>query len=1279
MPNLVLGGGGAAADAYTIDNSVRIEKGSGLSKTIAGDGNKTTWTWSGWTKNAFDWSSTADNVLFSALHTSGAGSGRFLGYFRGQDPQYFEINQYQGSYSTQMATNAVYRDPGAWLHVVVVWDTDNGVTANNARIWINGERITLFRTENLPSDGEASSINEADCTQAVGFGTWDTTDTGIDSYLAEVYFIDGQALDADSFGELDSTTNQWIPLDSDDVKAAVTFGTNGYYQKYGSTELANSFTDSDFHVIHTVAPNGDVHTDTSVKKFGTASAQMDNTGDYLSTPQGQGDFNFSGGEDFTIESWIRLDDLSGHSPIFSQGVTGSDGYTMYFIFHYVNGLAFTNYVDASTTFGCQEGSVSGWAIDTWYHVVLMHKDDYYYLFKDGVQVASLSESRNVGTKTTDAFIGYHYNTSPSSYLDGYMDEFRLSKNIARYSTSGFDVQTSEFTADEYTKLLLHMNGSDSGVIFTDSSWAGTGGTGHTITANGDVTNTRAVRKVGDSSIIFDGTGDYLTVPNSTDWDFGTDPFTWEAWVNVDSGISTSGSIISLEGTGYNAFVRVMSNGHLQLRVGTGNDSQADSGTTGTDIADDAWHHVAAVRESATSLKVFLDGVLDNSATVSSADVQTSGLLAVGAHNTGAAPFTGYMDEVRVSNVARYTGNFTTFGQDGGTIANPTPFTADANTKLLIHSNWDGGLGADSSGNYNSFTPTNLVATDQCVDVPTNNFATLNPLQLEGTLSEGNLKVVTNVAEKFGSASTIIPSSGKWYAESYLVEHITTPVFAVSISHDPANDHLTTEPPGSSTNGWTYYSPTGEILRDGALSSYGDSCTDGDILSIAVDIENLKVFWSKNGVWQNSGDPAAGTNGTTITDPSGTVVGGYAIVYGDSSGGKGATQVVNFGQDSSFAANKTSGSAAASDSKGKGDFYYTPPTDYLALCTDNLSAPEIALPGENFNTVLYTGDGATTQAITGVGFEPNFLWLKSKTANDFNILVDSVRGATNWLSTNSTIAQQPDAEYVASLDSDGFTVGVNTVTNDNTETYAAWNWLAGTTFDPTDSPATIVTALGSSNAAAGFSIVKYTGTGSTATIGHGLAETPNYISVKNLTDTYNWFMGSGLLTNNWSDWMHWNKTDGDGTNSTDTWNGQAPSPTVFTVDSTANSNGTGKEYVAYCWHSVEGYSKVGSFEGNYNVDGVFIYLGFKPAFFMWKRAAGSGGDDGGWAMMDNKRNPYNVVDTNLYANSRDPYESKNDIDFVSNGVKMRNIEMQGTSTTYVYLAFAESPFKYSNAR
>jgi len=338
-------------------------------------------------------------------------------------------------------------------------------------------------------------------------------------------------------------------------------------------------------------------------------------------------------------------------------------------------------------------------------------------------------------------------------------------------------------------------------------------------------------------------------------------------------------------------------------------------------------------------------------------------------------------------------------------------------------------------------------------------------------------------------------------------------------------------------------------------------------------------------------------------------------------------------------------------------------------------------------LLWTGDGSASRSITGLGFQADMMWSKIRTDVHQHNLVDRVRGVDQrLLMPNSTGAEDTTCTHgwFDSLDSDGWSMtyaGGGWNVNTNSEDYVGWAWKAGgAAVSNTDGDDDTMGVMVSANTAAGFSIVKYTGTGSTATIGHGLAEAPNYISVKNRTDTYNWFMGSGLLTNDWSDWMHWNKTDGDGTNSTDTWNGQAPSPTVFTVDSTANSNGTGKEYVAYCWHSVEGYSKVGSFEGNYNVDGVFIYLGFKPAFFMWKRAAGSGGDDGGWVMKDNKRPPYgNVVDDQVYANSTGAEDTGNNIDFVSNGVKMRSIEMQGTSTTYVYLAFAESPFKYSNAR
>ena len=187
--------GASAAGAYTIDQSCRIDATNKLQKTISGDGNKTTWTMSIWTKNAFNWDITADNTLFSAQHTSGGGSGRFNAYFRGQLPNtYFECSEYTSSgYSTQLHTQAVFRDPGAWLHVIVVWDTTNNTEADRIRYYFNGERITAFGTggtsPNYPSLNEPSSINNANCAQTIGALDGDTA-TSITSYLAEVHFID---------------------------------------------------------------------------------------------------------------------------------------------------------------------------------------------------------------------------------------------------------------------------------------------------------------------------------------------------------------------------------------------------------------------------------------------------------------------------------------------------------------------------------------------------------------------------------------------------------------------------------------------------------------------------------------------------------------------------------------------------------------------------------------------------------------------------------------------------------------------------------------------------------------------------------------------------------------------------------------------------------------------------------------------------------------------------------------------------------------------------------
>ena len=199
----------------------------------------------------------------------------------------------------------------------------------------------------------------------------------------------------------------------------------------------------------------------------------------------------------------------------------------------------------------------------------------------------------------------------------------------------------------------------------------------------------------------------------------------------------------------------------------------------------------------------------------------------------------------------------------------------------------------------------------------------------------------------------------------------------------------------------------------------------------------------------------------------------------------------------------------------------------------------------------------------------------------------------------------------------------------------------------------------------------------------MAEIPELLIFKNLDRAFgsstiaNWSTFSNVLASDYSEVVALNETGA--ASSYSALNDTAPTASIITLGSNDGTNYGSDDYICYAFHSVEGYSKVGGFVGNYNVDGTFIYLGFRPAWFMWKRAIGSGGDDGGWAMMDNKRSAYNVVESNLYANDSGAEETKNDIDFVSNGVKMRNTAMQGTSTTYLYLAFAKSPFKYANAR
>jgi len=584
------------------------------------------------------------------------------------------------------------------------------------------------------------------------------------------------------------------------------------------------------------------------------------------------------------------------------------------------------------------------------------------------------------------------------------------------------------------------------------------------------------------------------------------------------------------------------------------------------------------------------------------------------------------------------------------------------------------LGKDVSGQGNHFTSSGFTANDQMIDTPTNNFATMNPIASiaasnASVFSEGNLKIVFDSSGQQLAPGTIGVSSGKWYWEGYVVSKSgDTQYFGVVNSSSPVDVNIENINPACS------YMSDGQKKLNGSSSSYGDSYTTDDIIGLALNLDDNEVTFYKNDTAQDSG--------TAISITADT----YVSVIGR--GGSTSTWVYNFGSDSSFAGNKTA--QGNQDSNGKGDFYYTPPTDYLALCTDNLPDPEIALPTDHFETIIWTGDGTSgAMSTTGLSFQPDFFFqgCRAGGGGGAHLTYDAVRGFGDdkEITTNSTYAQggenADEYGYVSGVTSDGVTyaqgslgVGSGIVYYNTTDAkYVLWNWKAGgTAVSNTDGT---ITSSVSANPTAGFSIASYTGTGSAATIGHGLSEAPTYIMVKNLTDTYNWFYGGPSFTNGWSDWMHWNKTDEQGNNSADAWNSTAPTASVFSVGSAYNSISS-KDYIAYCFHSVEGYSKVGSYEGNGDLDGAFVYTGFRPAFVMTKSIDSSSD----WQMFDNKRVGYNVDNYELEANDSAAEDTSTEfIDIVSNGFKNRDTTDPNVAETYIYIAFAESPFKYSNAR
>ena len=615
-----------------------------------------------------------------------------------------------------------------------------------------------------------------------------------------------------------------------------------------------------------------------------------------------------------------------------------------------------------------------------------------------------------------------------------------------------------------------------------------------------------------------------------------------------------------------------------------------------------------------------------------------------------------------------------------------------------------GIGADTSGNGNHFTSANLAAHDIMPDTPTNNFATMNPLyhsSRQATLTEGNLKVQNTQnfsntgANSYGAVSTFaIPKDKKVYIEVQCDSHNGTYWFAGFATQSGLEAGVSSTNTGGASS-VTFYNRA--VMKNGTQFQYSSSSGVGglgggtspfaidDVLGMAIDGSNGNVWFSKNGTYfktiasnngstGNTGDPSAGTDPVATVDnvPAEDLF----VVIGT---GNPATVFVNFGQDS------TNVASANADSQGIGTFEYAVPTGFVSLCAANLTTPAIgptesSQADDHFDTVLYEATGSTLN-ITGVNFQPDWIWAKRRDGIQEGRMTDSVRGVNAQLRPAATNVETTFTNAVTSFNSDGFTLGADTGPgsqsfNYYTDSHVAWLWKAGGSAS-SNSNGTITSSV-SANQDAGFSIVSYTGTGSNGTIGHGLSSAPESIWIKARTRAEAWLVyhkfdggtdGRSFLN---LDVPNAKFDNGPGSYFQDT----PPTASVF-YQNTSSYNQNTDTYIAYCFHSVEGYSKLGNFEGTSSSDGAFVFTGFRPTWVLIKST--SSGTQ--WMIYDSKREGYNVDNDALKADDASKEATDDDIDLLSNGFKLRrnSTNFNNSSHTYIYLAFAEAPFKFANAR
>lgn len=1225
---------------YEIPKSLRIRGSANpyLSRVPSSSGNRTTFTLSLWVKPSL-----AGAQLFSVTSGNGSTSTQEDNRLSLELSTSGGFNFYEfasGSFISRKYSGPVFKDTSAWYHLICAVDYNQSVVDNRIKLYVNGVQVTTYSATTTPSQGLTSYISGSGNAHYVG-GVNKYYPTSFDGYITEFYYIDGQALDPSYFGYFDPITNIWQPK-----PYTGGYGTNGFYLPFNEP-AATSGTVTAINLGRNFAGGTNYirySQDGSQTSYGYTYERATNTVNNTTAPDGT-----------TTANKLTADGTASNTHRFYCGTVATPSgstqtasiYLKYNNCRYVNIENWNGSSYQTQTFDILNGvpMVGGSAVTAVGFTYQFVGNGWYR-----VSVPLYAGSANIGAPSIAIYLcdssgNAAWNGDSTSAVYWWGAQINLGTTADPYfKTASSTTITNDWTT---TNISLtagttydSMVDSPTNVIPSLPQGIPSGYISYSVNQNNGTNINVSVP----SNI---SAGDLLVAFGTTDSGDGTwgAPAGWTIALDQGSGATVDMFVAYKTATSSEStytFTNSLSAKHtVQVAAFRG---VSWGGLSSTDFAFSAGAVTAPALTSTVNNSIILTAFscANNAVTFAT----PSGFTSIGTYNSSAPSQALFYKGGQLGGYSTDSATVDPSGTTGKSAAISILLT-NASTDFIDY----GGI---ISGNYCTWTPLIGGGLRAGSAGYSSNIVTLT----DGNLS-GSFTTNSGYAPMEYSMGTIpLPNAGKWYWEFTNLSNATCGVFK--------GQQLPLSGSGGGQEAFVGYSAGGSWILGtnaaGTTTGTALSASTSDIIGVAVDMDGKNIYFYKNNIYMGGITGFSDTNtGSNPASPGSwtTDCNMWIPIRGNDTSGSGGTSTVNFGQR---------------------PFTYTPPTGYKSLNTTNIQmlgtvavGTAALTPNKWFDVSLYTGFGTAQQIKNSGKFQPDLVWVKSRNAINFNhILVDSVRGAGNILCSDLSNAESSGAGYwVTSLDQDGFTLGSAGAngTNATGYSYVAWQWK--------QSPLS------------GLNIVTYTGNGTTRTISHNLGVVPSMIWIKG-RDT-NASGGPGKWGAN--DWMvqhvgmGWGYQMGFNGTATSEAEGQlaAPTSSVFTVPSYGQVNYTGNRFVAYVWAEVPGFSKFGTYMGNNLADGPFVYTGFRPKYIMVKliNAVNS------WEIWDSARSPAfnaNIATggsgTNyaLFAEDQEADSQRDGAQFFANGFKLNATGSRSNNppgNTFIYMAFAESPFYLNN--